>query len=126
MPVISGKNGNAKWDAADIPDVRDWELSETTNAKPYASSDTNGNMSRVAGQKDTTARVNVYNNSGSPIEGVVRPGDTGTLDLYVNATLYWSMPALCETLTLGSQIEGGDPNAASLTFGQTAAITAPA
>jgi hypothetical protein len=126
MPVVSGKNGNVKWDSVDIPDARRWRASLTANVKPYASSDTGGGMSRVAGQKDSTVSVECYNNTTTQIQTLVREGDEGTLDCYTDGTLYWSMEAICETVELGAEIESGDPNAATLTFGQMSNITPPA
>lgn len=125
MAVVSGKGGNAKWGSVDIPHVRSWRLNNTANAKPYASSDTSGGMSRVSGNKDSTATVQCYNDAASGIETHIREGDTGTLDLYTDGTLYWSGSMMCTDLEVGAEIEGGDPNAATLQFGQTANISAP-
>lgn len=126
MAVISGKGGDAKWETVGLPHVREWSLSETSNAKAFASSDTSGGHSRVAGNKDSTARVRFYLDTAAELYDTIRVGDIGTLDLYQNGTLFWSIESIVETMEVSVPIEDGGPVTIDCTFGQTANAVIPA
>lgn len=126
MSVISGKNGKVRFGGVDVSDCREWTLSLTGNVKAYASSSTSGGHSRVAGNKDATARFSVYLRTSSEQYDAFREGDSGTFDLFQNGTLYWSGTFMVETMEIGTPIESGDPVRIDVTIGQTANITPPA
>ena len=125
MAVRSSKNGNAKWDDADIPDSRGWNFSPTSDNKQYASSDTSGHISRVAGHKDHSGTVRCYLDSTTDIEGILREGDTGDMDLYEDATRFWRFPAIIDSIEVTDEIEGGEIVEVSINWSATAALTDP-
>ena len=125
MAVRSSKNGNAKWDDADIPDSRGWNFSPTSDNKQYASSDTSGHISRVAGHKDHSGTVRCYLDSGTDLEGILLAGDTGTFKLYEDVTRFWECPVIIDSIEITTEIEGGEIVEVSINFSATAAFTKP-
>ena len=125
MAAFSSKNGNAKWDSVDIPHSRGWTINLVSDVKPYASSDTAGHMRRIPGHTDWTAQVTFYQDAATDIEGVIREGDVGTLDLFEDGTRKWSGPGVVESIEINGEIEGGELVQGTITIGADGAITAP-
>lgn len=126
MAVRSSKNGNAKWDDTDIPESRGWTLNKGSDNKPYASSDSAGVMKRVAGHKDSSGSVRAYLDAGTDVEGILVEGDSGTFKLYEDATRFWTVPAIIDSVEVTDEIEGGEIVEVTISFSGNGAITAPA
>ena len=126
MAVRSSKNGKAQWDGTDIPESRGWNFSALSDNKQYASSDTAGHVSRVAGHKDHNGTVRCYLDSATDIEGILREGDSGTVNLYEDATRFWACPVIIDSIEVTDEIEGGEIVEVSIGFSATAAFTPPA
>lgn len=121
-----GKDLDAKWDATSINDVLDWNCNPGGDVAEYVSSDTSGRRGRVDGTSDTTAEVSVLASSSTPVTGVVKKGDTGTLALYENGSLFWSFAAICTDVR--ARVSAGELVGYTLSFaacGQTGAVTHP-
>lgn len=123
----SSKNGKAQWDGADIPHSRGWSFTPTSDNKQYASSDTAGHISRVAGHKDHSLTVRAYLDDATDIEGILREGDTGVMNLYEDDTRFWACPVIVDSIEVTTEIEGGElVEVAGITCSATAAFTPPA
>ena len=125
MALVSSKTGNAKWDGSDIPHSRGWNFSAISDNKQFASSDTAGHVSRVAGHKDHNGTVRAYVESASDIEGVLREADLGSLTLYEDATRFWTFPAIIDSIEVTAEIEGGEIVEVSINWSATGALTVP-
>lgn len=126
MAVRSSKNGKAQWDGADIPESRGWNFSPISDNKQYASSDTAGHMSRVAGHKDHSGTVRAFLDAGTDLEGILVAGDTGTFNLYEDATRFWACPAIIDGVEVVAEIEDAAIVEVAINFSATAAFTPPA
>ena len=126
MAVRSSKNGKANWDGTDIPESRGWNFTPTSDNKQYASSNTAGHVSRVAGHKDHSGTARAYLDSSTDIEGILREGDTGVFKLYEDVTRFWECPVIIDSIEITAEIEGGEIVEVAINFSATAAFTAPA
>lgn len=54
MAALSGKDGNVTIDAGSVADIINWKWDRSSNNPAYASSDTGGTKTRVAGVKDNS------------------------------------------------------------------------
>ena len=117
MSVISSKSGLAKWASAAITDVRNIEVTETSDNKVYSSSSTAGLKKRVAGVKDKTFSFEVY--AADPAELSFGEGDTGYLDLESNTgDSLFSANAIIDEISWSAAVEEGDLVVATVTGGQ--------
>lgn len=126
MAVRSSKNGNAKWDDEDVPESRGWTLTKASDNKPYASSDSAGVIKRVPGHKDSSGSVRSYLDAGTDLEGIYVEGDIGTFKLYEDATRFWTVPAIIDSVEVTDEIEDGAIIEVTTSFSGNGAITAPA
>ncbi len=127
MPFNS-KNGDAQWDGADILDVRSWSVDDGGAVNEYVSSDTGGGTGRIDGNDDWTCEVNQFQDASVPLTTVLKKGDTGTIKLEENGTLFWSVPVIVLGVSAQVDIESGALIGYVARFGwqaQTGAITRP-
>lgn len=111
MAVISGKNGKVNDGTSDIVEVTGWTLHTESNNVAYASSSTAGYRKRVAGVRDGGGRVEgkLDATASSAITDVLDVGDELTLKLYVDATHFYSVPAVIDTLDVEVDVDTGQP-----------------
>ncbi len=117
MTVQSAKAGLAKWDSAAIADVRNIEVTESSDVKVYGSSSTACLKKRVAGMKDKTFSFEVY--AADPAELTFGEGDTGYLDLEsATGDSLFSASAVIDEISWSAAVEEGDLVVATVTGGQ--------
>ena len=78
---ITGNDGKATFNAADILHVRTWTLNDVSDNKAYVSSETSGQTRRVKANQDWTASVTVYFDEGTPTVNVTK-GQIAALELF--------------------------------------------
>ncbi len=91
----------------DVTDVRGWKLVLSANNKPYVSSDTAGQVQRVAGNIDAQFEYKVYEDSASdfPTEGTM-----AVVRFYVTSSTYWELTwgIFQEIADWGGDLEGAE------------------
>lgn len=123
MSVISGKNGQVKIGATTLADVTQWTLQKLSNNPSYASSSTAGHKKRVAGVKDARGVVQMKFNDAAAAG--LDEGDSVTLLLYVDATHFYSVPALVDSYRVDVDINTGEIVGATAEFSANGAWTEP-
>ncbi|MCA9100060.1 MAG: hypothetical protein KDA63_02860 [Planctomycetales bacterium] len=111
MAVISGKNGKVNDGTSDVAEITGWTLRTESNKLAYASSSSGGYRKRVAGVRDGSGRIEgkLDATSANAITEVLDVGDALTLKLYVDATHFYSVPAVIDSLDVEVDINTGEP-----------------
>ncbi len=125
MAAQSGKNGNVVSGSDDIAHVTNWTWNPSSNNPDWASSDTSGYKKRVAGIKDGTGTVDFKYDFTDRIHSTLDVGSEVTLKLYLNATDYFSVPAIVDDISYEVNINEGDVVGGTLTFSQNGEWTNP-
>src|SRR3954466_12565707 len=125
MATFSGKDGKIKVGATTLADITRWSLSTTAHNASYASSATAGFKRRVAGVKEGSGRIMFKLDAADPLTDDFQEGSSVTLLLYVDATHFYSLPALIPTLTLDVDIASGDVVGGTAEFSTSGAWTLP-
>ena len=126
MSTISGKDGKVRIGAQDVAEITGWSLSTTSQNSAYASSSTGGYKRRVAGVKDATGNLRFKLDPANPLTTAFDEGDSVTLLLYIDATLFYSVPALIDSVRLEVDIDSGDVVGGTAEFSASGAWTKPA
>ena len=125
MATISGKNGKVLIGATPLAEITDWTF-QTSSANPaYASSSTGGFRRRVAGIKDGSGSFGFILDPASPITNNFDEGSSVTLLLYLDATRFYSVPAVIDSIHLAVDISSGDVLGGTAIFSANGAWTKP-
>lgn len=108
MATISGKDGKIEIDSTQLADITSWTLNTTSNNAAYASSSTSGYKKRVPGVKDGSGSVQGKLDISDPITDDFEEGSAVTLKLYIDATRFYSVPAVIDSLAIDVDIDNGD------------------
>ena len=125
MAGFSGKNGKVLVGSTTVAEVTGWTLNPTSNNPAWGSSSVAGQKQRVAGVQDCNGSVNFKYDTSSRQHATIKRGDLVTLNLYVNATDFFIVPAVVDAETYDVDVDEGTPVGGSFTFSQTAEITYP-
>lgn len=122
MAGISGKNGKIMIGANTVGEITGWRYTETSNNPAWSSSGTSGHKTRVAGVGDGSGSADFkYDPSDTPeSEGIVK-GALLTLLLYINATVYHSVPAIVDSISYEVDVDEGETVSGTFDFSDTAA-----
>ena len=126
MATISGKNGKVMVGAAALADITQWTFNTTSNNAAYASSSTGGYKKRVAGVKDGSGNAAFKLDPADPITDAINEGDAVTLLLHLDATNFYSVPAVIDAVRLEVDIDTGDVVGGVAEFSANGAWTKPA
>ncbi|MHC4406550.1 MAG: hypothetical protein ACYTG0_43550 [Planctomycetota bacterium] len=120
---ISGKDGLVKAGAGgtQIAEITGWRFTKTSNNPAWASSDTGGYKTRVAGVKDGSGSIDFKYSTATAQHTLIAEGTLVTLELYRNASLYISVPAVIDSISDEVDINDGDTVSGSADFSITAA-----
>ena len=121
--VVGTINAYAKFGATTLPHVRSWSLSVVADNPEFGSSSTAGWKGRVVGMRDASGSIECYGDDTERINAILKPQDTGTIELYENATLKWSIPAIIDSVDVEGNPESGDPVSVTINFSATGALT---
>jgi len=125
MATISGKDGKVLIGAVALADITRWTFNATSANPAYASSSTAGYRRRVAGIKEGAGRIAFKLDPADPISDDLNEGDAVTLLLYVDATHFYTVPALVDALELEVDISSGDVLGGTASFSTNGAWTRP-
>jgi hypothetical protein len=120
MAAISGKNGKVIQGAVDIVDTLGWTLNLISNNPAYASNATAGHKTRVVGVADNNGTF-TYAYQGGAAE--ITQGQAVTLKLYLNATKFWTVPAVIDSIAHNTDINDGAIVTLTASFSGTAVAT---
>lgn len=117
MAVASGQYGTIKIGSSALVECMGWTWTRTVADHAYASCNTSGFKKRVAGTKDHSGTMNGKMDLAVEMEDYFDEGDLVTLNLYVNTTDYYIVPAMITELTVEVDIDEGDIIPWSASFG---------
>jgi hypothetical protein len=125
MATISGKNGKVMIGATALAEITDWTFQASSNNPAYASSSTGGFRKRVAGVKDGSGMIGFKLDPANPITNNFDEGSSVTLLLYLDATRFYSVPAVIDSIHLAVDISSGDVLGGVANFSADGAWTKP-
>lgn len=125
MATISGKNGKVMIGATPLAEITDWTFHASSHNPAYASSSTGGYRKRVAGVKDGSGHIGFKLDPDSPITNNFDEGSSVTLLLHLDATRYYSVPAVIDALQLAVDVSSGDVLGGMAMFSVNGAWTKP-
>lgn len=126
MAGQSGKDGKVLAGATQLAEITKWTFNPKSNNPAWASSDSAGYKKRVAGVKDGGGSIEGKFDSSSKFYTLVAEGDEVTLKLYLDATRYYSVPAIIDDYSLTVDMDTGDVVGWSANFSTNGAWTEPA
>jgi hypothetical protein len=126
MSTLSGKDGRVKIGSTTLADITAWSLRTSSHNSAYASSSTAGHRKRVAGVKDAAGRIAFKLNTDDPLTNDFDVGSAVTLLLHLDATRFYSVPAVIDALRLEVDIDTGDVIGGVAEFSANGAWTKPA
>ena len=126
MAGISGQNGKVLAGATTIAEVTGHNFTRRSNNPAWGSSSIPGEKQRVPGVKDSSGSIDFKYDPDDPVPAVLDAGDTVTLYLYLNATVYHTVPAVIDEISYETDVDEGGIVGGSFSYSQTAAPTLPA
>jgi hypothetical protein len=126
MAAYSGKNGLVKSGSTQLAEITGWKLSTKSNNPAWNSSTSSGSKKRVAGVKDGSGSFDLKVDDSDEIYDTLVEGDSVTLNLYLNATKFFAVPALIDNIDYDVDINDGEVVAATVAFSTNGAWTKPA
>ncbi len=108
MAIFSGKDGKVLAGTTTLAEITQWTFQTRSNNVAYGSSATAGYRRRVAGAKDGRGTIRGKLDPADPLTNAFEEGDTVTLQLYLDASRFYSVPALIDTLQFEVDIDSGD------------------
>ena len=126
MSTFSGKDGKVLIGGSALADITHWLLRTMSHNSAYASSSTAGHKKRVPGVKDASGTIAFKLNTSDPISDDLDEGDSVTLLLYLDATRFYSVPAVIDALKLEVDIDSGQVVGGVAEFSANGAWTKPA
>lgn len=123
--AISGKDGDVKIASTSVSEVGAWTFNPKANTVKYASNKTGGYKRAVAGVKDATGTANCKFDPATLPTASLAEGTGVTLLLYLNATLYYSVPSVIDDLRYNVDIDGGEIVSFDVNFSSNGAWTNP-
>ncbi|HEV2970691.1 MAG TPA: hypothetical protein VGY55_12040 [Pirellulales bacterium] len=120
---ISGKNGFVKVGAVTVAEVTKWSFTKQANSSRYASSGTGGFKRSIPGVKSGSGDVEFKFDlaAASPLV----EGAAVTLLLYLDATHFYSVPAIVTRVEVEVDIDSGDVIGGAAHFDSDGAWTEP-
>ncbi|MDZ4781242.1 MAG: hypothetical protein SGJ19_13390 [Planctomycetia bacterium] len=125
MSVISGKDGKVMIGVTAVANITFWNFSTLAQNPAYASSATAGHRKRLGGVKDGGGVIRGKLDLTDAVTNDVNEGDSVTLLLYLNATKFYSVPAVIDRLQFEVDIDSGDVVGWEAEFGANGAWTKP-
>jgi hypothetical protein len=114
MTVESGKLGKIMIGASSLREIKNWKFDRSGNVKAYTTSSTSGYQKTVPGQFSGTVSFEMVVDPADPPESEINEGDSLTLLLYRNATKYYSVPIIIDSMSDDVNIEEGEPPTVSV------------
>jgi hypothetical protein len=125
MATFSGKDGTVKVGDAELAEITYWSFHTLSANAAYASSSSGGYKKRVPGVKDASGQIQFKLDPADAITGVINEGANVTLLLYLDATHFFSVPAVIDAVQLEVDIDKGDVVGGTAVFSANGAWTKP-
>lgn len=109
MSTLTGKQGVLFIDAASLADVTAWRFTTTADNISYASSATGGFRRRIAGARHGFGVVSFVLNTVDPATARLAAGDHVTLQLNLDPSRYFYVPAIVESWQLTMDVNQREP-----------------
>lgn len=106
--AVSGRYGDVKIGSTQVCDVQKWSFSPKVEIHSYASNCTNQAKVKIVGVKDGTGTIDGLYNPADPIMATLDVGTSVTLKLYITATVFYSIPAIIDSLKVDVDIDSGN------------------
>jgi hypothetical protein len=125
MSNLSGKDGQVTRGGATLADITRWRLATTADNVSYASSATDGYRRRIPGAKHGLGSFSFQLNPADPVTDGINEGDEVILHLHIDATRYYIVPAVIDSVLLAVDISTGNVVAGTADFSTSGAWTRP-
>lgn len=125
MATISGKNGFINIGATKLAEITYWQLTTRSHNAAYASSATGGWKTRRDGVHDASGSARFKLDLADPITDDLNEGDQVTLLLHLDATRFYTVPAIIDSLAWEVDINEGDVIGGVAEFSATGPVTKP-
>ncbi len=103
---LTGTLGNVKISSTIVAEITKWTFNKKVEMHTYASNATAGYKAAGAGPKSGTISLSGKFNSSA--ETQIDIGTAVTLLLFIDATRDYSVPCVIESLSINTDIDGGD------------------
>ena len=108
MSLETGDDGKVLIGGTPLADITAWSLEATSRAVSYASSASGGYRRRLPGVKEGRGRITFKLDVSNPLTNQFDQGSSVTLLLYLDATRFYSMPAVIDSVQIEVDIDGGE------------------
>jgi hypothetical protein len=125
MALMVGDDGAVFRGSIEVADITSWTFETSIGGFSYASSSTDGCARRIVGRRSGRGQICFRVESDSPAWDLLYEGCQTLLQLKLDATRYFSVPAVIETLKLEVDTSGGKPIVGEATFVTHGAWTEP-
>jgi hypothetical protein len=125
MAGISGKDGSVLVASTPVAEITKWTFNAKSNNPAWASSDSAGYKKRVAGVKDGSGSIEMKYDPSNSFLAQADVGTSATLKLYINATKFFSVPAIFDSYDFEVDLDDGDVVGVSADFSANGAWTNP-
>jgi hypothetical protein len=105
---FSGKDGDVKIGTTAINEIKAWTFNPKANNVRYASNATGGYKRTVAGVKEGSGTCSGVYTATATFHTVIDVGTSVALKLYLNATLFYSVPAVISDYKLTVDLDSGE------------------
>lgn len=123
MAVESGKDGKILIGATPIAEIKKWTLDKKAHVSRWGSSSSAGYKKAVAGVKEGSGSIEFVWDAAAA--SPIAEGTSATLLLYLNASEFYSVPAIIENFKLAVDMNDGPVTEASADFVNNGAWTEP-
>ena len=125
MALETGDDGKVMIGGTALADITEWSFETTARSVAYASSATLGYRKRIAGAKEGRGRIAFKLNVDEAITNQFDEGSEVTLRLYLDATRFYTVPAVIDNVAMGVEIDGGALVGGTAAFSTNGAWTKP-
>jgi hypothetical protein len=126
MALETGDDGKVLIGGTPLADITAWSLETTARGVAYASSTTGGYRKRLPGVKEGRGRIQFKLDVANPLTNQFNEGTAVTLLLYLDATRFYSVPAVIDSIQIEVDIDGGELIGGEAAFSTDGAWTKPA
>lgn len=126
MATKSGKDGKVLIDSTALAAITHWSLRTVSHNPAHASSATGGVKTRSPGVKDSSGTIRFKLDFSDPITSQFVEGSLVTLKLYLDATRFYTVPAIIDALEFADiDIDDGRTIGGVATFSGTGPVVLP-
>jgi len=121
MAILRGKDGKILADGVELAEIVSWTFQTRSVGIVYSSSATGGYRRRLPGARQGTGRFEFKINPAALVTDSLQEGSEITLQLFLNASLHYLVPAVIDELNVATEIATEDFIHGTCQFSTTAA-----